>query len=161
MKRILSLILCLAMVLTMIPAQVFATETEKAKYAVTWEYDAAHVTIEGPAVAVEGEAYTATLTEAPCCDVRSFYVRINKGYIDEAKYTYAQSTGVLTIPAGLINGDISIKVLSRQKHTEDIRTEEFPGTCMEVARTDTVRYCVECGVELSRSSSLGTNAPHE
>ena len=161
MKRIISLILCLAMVMTMIPAQVFATETEKAQYAVTWEYDAAHVTIEGPAVAVEGEAYSATLTEAVCCDVLSFAVRINKVYIDEAKYTYAQSTGVLTISAGLINGDISIEVLSRQKHTEDIRTEEFPGTCMEVSRTDKVVYCVECGVEFSRSSSMGTYGPHE
>lgn len=161
MKRLLSLILCFAMVLSMVPAQAVATETEKTQYAVTWEYDAEHVKIEGTAVAAEGEDYSATLTEAVCCDVLSFDVRINKVYIDEAKYTYVKETGVLTIPAGLIDGDISINVLSRQKHTEDIRTEEFPGTCMEVARTDTVRYCVECGVEFSRSSGLGTYAPHE
>ena len=161
MKRILSLILSLAMVLSMVPAQAVATETEKTQYAVTWEYDAEHVKIEGTAVAAEGEDYSATLTEAVCCDVLSFDVRINKVYIDEAKYTYVKETGVLTIPAGLIDGDISINVLSRQKHTEEIRTEEFPGTCMEVARTDTVRYCVECGEEFGVSSMLGDYAPHE
>ena len=154
------------MVLTMVPHQAFATETEQTtaeitEYAVTWSYTAEHMTIEGAATAVAGEAYTATLTEAACCDVLSFDVRINKVYIDEAEYTYTQSTGVLTIPAGLIDGDISINVLSRQKHTEATRTEEFAATCMEAARTDTVRYCTECGLELSRSTGYGDYAPHE
>lgn len=161
MKRMLALILTFAMMLTMMPVQAFAAETEKTQYAVTWEYEAAQVTIEAAAVAVEGEAYSATLTEAVCCDVLSFDVRINKVYIDEAKYTYVKETGVLTIPAGIIDGDISIKVLSRQKHTEDYKDVEYPGTCMEVARTDRVRYCVECGEEFGVSSMLGTYAPHE
>lgn len=159
MKRMLALILSLCMVLSMLPAQVFAEETEVTQYPVTWDYDSDHVTVTGETVALEGEDYAVTLTTFPCCDVLDVSIRVGGIYSEAC--TYVEGTGVLTVPAEAITGDLTIVVLSREKHTEDTKKEEYPGTCMEVAHTDTVVYCVECGEEFSRSTGLGDYAPHE
>lgn len=158
-RRILSFVLCLAMLVGMIPTSVFATETEETAHTCAWTYTPTEDGTQHIATCEDcGESYTEdhTLEDGQCTLCHWISEASQETTLPETQETEAPETTAAAEETEATDATEATEAVCLHENTQEVA--EIPATCTAPGKTAGV-VCADCGCYVSGGEEL-PQLPH-